>query len=680
MRNLKYPCKKCQKSVCKNQKGLCCNECNIWVHLKCTILNNLQYDYLENNEDIPFYCFICKPNWVCNMVPENNLDSNNLTSQSEDNPPSDIDSEPNPNNEDIPNSSSYLSLNDSTSSIDTLSVNSLDFTYVEESDSESRGLNFESLTTQCTHTLPSTKNKKIIPQFTFLRSVNYKYPCLVCLSPCKENIHDSICCTLCDEWVHRKCTNLTLEQFKTYCSPEHAEDPYYCTNCLYGNCSKQNLENQICLNASDIESIDINDTIYNLCPNSVFSNKDDTCLSEYYTIEELNSKDHKNPENILLIHINAVSLCLHIESITDMLAELKNQPSIIFISETKLHDSTFEMQERQIQIEGYKFASYHNSPTNAGGTAIYVSDGLKFVCPDINFNYPNCEACFVEIVCDAPGQNQIFGALYRHPGHNARLFCSHLGEFLENFASKGTKLTILGDINIDLNKSNVISNEYMNILNSLGFTTLINQPTRIFHFKDSNTLSCSTLDHLITNSGSSFTKTGILLADVSDHLPIFSLMTLSKPSTNPFKNTFRRSFCENKKEKFLDCLNDRLRNANLNIDPNSLMNKLLLLIKDAINATFPFKRVSNKQARMILNPWMTKDILKEQKKRDNLNKKWVESGRIVNSPEHKNYKTTRNKVVKMVRKARKKYIYDDCKKASGNGKKNMEGDQQSYES
>ena len=37
---------------------------------------------------------------------------------------------------------------------------------------------------------------------------------------------------------------------------------------------------------------------------------------------------------------------------------------------------------------------------------------------------------------------------------------------------------------------------------------------------------------------------------------------------------------------------------------------------------------------------MTKEILKEQKNRDYLNKKWVESGRIANSLEHiKIYKT-----------------------------------------
>ena len=152
-----------------------------------------------------------------------------------------------------------------------------------------------------------------------------------------------------------------MDQFKTYCSPDHAGDPFYCVNCLFGNCTSQNLENQICLNATDIELADINGTIHNICPNSVFRDKDDTQLSEYYTMDELNIEIKKTPDNILLIHINAVSLCKNIEAITDMLAELNKQPSILFISETKVQDSKSETQEPQIQIEGYTFV-LHNSP------------------------------------------------------------------------------------------------------------------------------------------------------------------------------------------------------------------------------------------------------------------------------------------------------------------------------
>ena len=50
-------------------------------------------------------------------------------------------------------------------------------------------------------------------------------------------------------------------------------------------------------------------------------------------------------------------------------------------------------------------------------------------------------------------------------------------------------------------------------------------------------------------------------------------------------------------------------------------------------------------------------------------KKWIESGHPKNSLEHNSYKECRNKVVKMVREAKRKNLYDGCEKASGDGKK-----------
>ena len=255
-----------------------------------------------------------------------------------------------------------------------------------------------------------------------------------------------------------------------------------------------------------------------------------------------------------------------------MIAKLTKLPSIIFISETRVLEEKEEFQKSQIKITGYTFV-LDNTPTCAGGTAIYVSDDLIYEeRDDIIFNYPNVEACFIEIKCKKPGNNPIFGAMYRHPGFYARPFCSHLREFLEVFSETGTNLTILGDLNIDLSKTNPVSNEYVNTLTSLGFSLLINQPTRIFHYEGTDNLSCSTIDHIITNSSSAFTKAGILIAEVSDHLPIFGIMTLSK-HTNPFKNTFRRSYPESKKDDFCARLKENIESSDLNLGPNLLLTK-----------------------------------------------------------------------------------------------------------
>ena len=92
--------------------------------------------------------------------------------------------------------------------------------YESDSDSESSGLNFESLPVQL-NTLSNIKKKAPIPKLIYthytLQIPLFSFP----WSLCKESNHDSKCCTLCDEWVHRKCTDLTIDQSKTHCSPDH---------------------------------------------------------------------------------------------------------------------------------------------------------------------------------------------------------------------------------------------------------------------------------------------------------------------------------------------------------------------------------------------------------------------------------------------------------------------------
>ena len=116
--NWKYPCIVCANPVKTNQRGLECNTCLKWVHLRCTDLNEDQYKFLEENINAPFYCQLCKPI----PHPSDPVFDNTTVSTS---------------NENI--------LNDSTTSTEFSSAHSSDYEYIDDSDSDSRGLNFDSL-------------------------------------------------------------------------------------------------------------------------------------------------------------------------------------------------------------------------------------------------------------------------------------------------------------------------------------------------------------------------------------------------------------------------------------------------------------------------------------------------------------------------------------------------------
>ena len=54
LRTPKYPCGICHKNV--NEKGIFCNNCNFWHHIKCNGISASEYEALSNeSDDIPWY-------------------------------------------------------------------------------------------------------------------------------------------------------------------------------------------------------------------------------------------------------------------------------------------------------------------------------------------------------------------------------------------------------------------------------------------------------------------------------------------------------------------------------------------------------------------------------------------------------------------------------------------------
>ena len=77
--------------------------------------------------------------------------------------------------------------------------------------------------------------------------------------------------------------------------------------------------------------------------------------------------------------------------------------------------------------------------------------------------------------------------MYRHGFIDTNVFNAYLEEFLEEFTDKGIRLTLLGDFNINLlDAQDSIVRDYKNVLNSVGFSPLINKPTRIFRAEGCN--------------------------------------------------------------------------------------------------------------------------------------------------------------------------------------------------
>jgi hypothetical protein len=55
---VKYPCGKCSKPVKRNQRGIYCEDCTYWYHIKCIDLPIDEYQRLSTSSE-SWYCANC---------------------------------------------------------------------------------------------------------------------------------------------------------------------------------------------------------------------------------------------------------------------------------------------------------------------------------------------------------------------------------------------------------------------------------------------------------------------------------------------------------------------------------------------------------------------------------------------------------------------------------------------
>ena len=256
--------------------------------------------------------------------------------------------------------------------------------------------------------------------------------------------------------------------------------------------------------------------------------------------------------------------------------------------------------------------------------------------PDLTAVTDNCEILFVEIKIGA--KNYLIGAVYRPPSANPSAFLDELTTILSNLNSAQTKCYICGDFNLDLtvrDQSSIVQN-FLDLLHSFSFLPLIDKPTRV------TSSSASLIDNIFSNSLKSH-KAGILIADISDHYPVFC--TSDNLNLNQSPETIRyRPFTENNKQSF--------REALLVTDWQIVFNEsraqqaytaLSRVVCDAFNSSFPL--IERLRTKTDSNPWMTRGIKKSIRAKNNLYCRFRNRPNSYNELTYKRYRYTLDKVI-----------------------------------
>ena len=104
----------------------------------------------------------------------------------------------------------------------------------------------------------------------------------------------------------------------------------------------------------------------------------------------------------------------------------------------------------------------------------------------------------------------------------------------------------MGDYNINLLKldAHQPTKRFLDTLLTYGFFPLINKPTRI------TSQSVTLIDNILTNVHDQQTKSGIWVVDISDHLPVFTVLPNTAQKSNNKKKICKRFFSVENLDKF----------------------------------------------------------------------------------------------------------------------------------
>ena len=267
----------------------------------------------------------------------------------------------------------------------------------------------------------------------------------------------------------------------------------------------------------------------------------------------------------------------------------------------------------------------------------------------------------------------MIGTLYRPPCNNVNEFIDNLDSTLECPCFANKHFYLMGDFNIDLDKSkgqtaSSIDNntniqnkdKLLNTFSAFAIHPCINKPTRI------TTTSSTLIDNIFTNTLSKRHDSGILYCDVSDHLPIFTISSrqVLKTKIKPKDITYRKETVENIRILIEDLAreewHDLYRETDVNIVYEKFINKLTFYYEKNIPTV---KQKQRKQ--QIRNPWITVGIFHSIQTRNDLYKSYLKNPSEENNNRYTRY---RNILTKLIRTSKKLYYSNRLNNAEGDSR------------
>ena len=376
--------------------------------------------------------------------------------------------------------------------------------------------------------------------------------------------------------------------------------------------------------------------------------------SQYYDVDKINTLiDLNNNYEYSALHLNIQSLPAKFEELKHLLSELHEQGvtlDFILLCETFITDKTSHLYN----IAGYDLVT-NNRDSARGGVAIYINNKFNYnIRSDLSiFKSGKFESIFIEL--KSSDHKAIIGEIYRVPNTSEVESIQNYETILKQIQNyKHTKI-----IGTDQNfnylqiKNNKHIEDLLNVFITNGLIPTISKPTRITH------KTATLIDNLyISAKNNTRVKSGVLCTNISDHLPIFTLLG-NAPSHNPTNNNTtikKRVFNDVAKENITNDLTDINWDFLHNLDVNDAYNSFITKLGIIIDTHAPEKNIKIPARFLVRDPWMTGSVINSSRKLSKLYKKAIGKNKL--HPEYVKYVNYRNTYNKLKRTMKQTYYND----------------------
>ena len=350
----------------------------------------------------------------------------------------------------------------------------------------------------------------------------------------------------------------------------------------------ENLNNNLNLNVNDFPAFNGN-------------------LCEYYTEDQFKNK-FNNIKGFSIINFNCRSMKRNWPDFLQVINNIEFNFDVITITETWLSEGD---DIDSFNIEGYTLYCTNRLNSRGGGVAIFMSDELQHSRLDHLSYVEESGLEVVTVSLEINNQKIKIGCIYRPPNTNLSLFNTQIECYLEKLGN--SRVYVCGDYNVNLlNYDHHDETKcFVETFLSKGLIPLISKPTRI-------TRSSSTIiDNIFTSELNETAHSGLLITDVSDHLPIFHICCAGTKNNSSPNFTHKRKTGPQNIRSFIQELSDTDWSDVLNSnDVNTAYNCFSHVVSQMYNQNCPLVKTTKSDQRLAKSPWMRKSLVTACKKKE----------------------------------------------------------------